>query len=76
MSERIKDGGPAFPEAIAIGPAGDVYPGFMGMTLRDYFAAAALTGLLAHASGEIPDIAPSKAYILADAMLAAREAKP
>lgn len=35
---RAENGGPAFPGAIAIGPAGDVYPGFPGMTLRDWFA--------------------------------------
>jgi len=72
MSER--DGGPAFPEAIAVGPAGDVYPGFSGMSLRDWFAGHALAGLLAHASGEAPESAPRKAYQLADAMLAVRAA--
>lgn len=44
-----------------------------GMTLRDYFAGQALTGLLAHASGEDPGKSPSMAYKLADAMLAERE---
>lgn len=46
---KIDDGGAAFPEAIAIGPAGDVYPGMPGMSRRDYFAAAALTGVIASA---------------------------
>ena len=72
MSER--DGGPAFPGPTAIGPAGDVYPGFSGMSLRDWFAGHALAGLLAHASGEAPESAPRKAYQLADAMLAVRAA--
>ena len=44
-----------------------------GMSLRDYFAGQALTGLLAHASGEAPESSPSMAYKLADAMLAERE---
>ena len=44
-----------------------------GMSLRDYFAGQALTGLLAHASGEDPGKSPSMAYKLADAMLAERE---
>ncbi len=44
-----------------------------GMPLRDYFAGQALTGLLAHASGEAPESSPSMAYKLADAMLAERE---
>ena len=43
--------------------------------LRDEFAMAALTGLLAHASGEDPHNAPAMAYALADAMLAARKEK-
>lgn len=41
---QIKDGGPAFPEAIAVGPTGNVYPGYSGMTLRDWFAGQALAG--------------------------------
>lgn len=43
----INDGGPAFPEAIAIGPSGDIYPGMGGMALRDWFAGQALAGMLA-----------------------------
>lgn len=41
---EINDGGPAFPEV-----PGDCngYEGKSGMTLRDYFAGKALTGLLA-----------------------------
>ena len=38
MRDTIETGGPAFPFNY----------GQQGMTLRDYFAAAALTGLLAH----------------------------
>jgi hypothetical protein len=42
------------------------------MTLRDYFAAAALTGLLANRLGRYSDMAED-AYKYADAMLAERE---
>lgn len=49
-----------------------------GMTLRDYFAAAALTGILARGStpNTIPagrDTRAKTAYAWADAMMAARE---
>jgi hypothetical protein len=68
------DGGPAFPVTAEQSPSGAfAYP---GMTLRDYFAAAALQGLLASSSvGDAlaePDYAKA-AYIQADAMLAERE---
>jgi hypothetical protein len=45
MSAFIDDGGPAFPNNDAHGC------GYTGMTLRDYFAGQALTGILA-ASGD------------------------
>lgn len=79
MSEH--DGGPAFPEAIAVGPAGDVYPGFSGMTLRDWFAGQALIAISRLWKGNIGDFDNESAdrtalaaYRLADAMLAARAA--
>lgn len=85
MSEN-RDGGPAFPTAMTAttnNPVGDGrtlqthYGSQAGMTLRDYFAAAALTGSLAasHTDAE-PDEFARVAYILADEMLKAREAKP
>ena len=43
-----------------------------GMTLRDYFAAAALTGMRAHPANERPEHASKWAYEVADAMLIAR----
>jgi hypothetical protein len=47
---------------------------FTGMTLRDYFAAKAMQGILADpTTPEIMDIA-NAAYEVADAMLKAREA--
>ena len=78
MAEKINDGGPAFP---TFENAGDPrQTGFMtrpGMTLRDWFAAAALTGLCANPADEtgMSKIAPW-CYEVADAMLAAREPKP
>ena len=45
---------------------------FQGMTLRDYFAAKAMQGLIDN-DGLFSEI-PTQAYALADAMLKAREA--
>jgi hypothetical protein len=71
MSE-IKDGGPAFPVPE---------PGLeCGMTLRDYFAAKAMQGLIAasHDSDGVVDYndmaVACSAYAMADAMLRARGA--
>jgi hypothetical protein len=72
------DGGAAFPvppDRIDRFPDGDVrwtcaHP---GMTLRDYFAAAALSGLLANSSWELGWRETSQhAYECADEMLAER----
>jgi hypothetical protein len=75
MSE-IKTGGPAFP-LQSIGP--EFPPGYTGMTLRDYFAAKAMQGLLAQsmgtALGSDPYFAAEYAYAMADAMIKSREAK-
>ena len=62
----MNTGGPAFPTGTA----------FQGMTLRDYFAAKAMQAMIA--SPHMPsafDMQPvaEKAYIIADAMLKARE---
>lgn len=78
-SERVNDGGPAFPMYHAEG--GVVNINEPGMSLRDWFAGQALMGLIAY-SGEAGDHAleaPDKldvtdmAYEYADAMLKARE---
>ncbi len=61
-----RDGGPAFASG-----GSNQQP---GMSIRDYFAAAALTGLLANAS-EVNDELAAEAFTAADAMLAARERK-
>lgn len=65
---QINDGGPAFPSETE-----------WGVTLRDYFAAAALQGNLAvgcYEGKDAWDKAAKDAYRLADAMLKAREDKP
>jgi hypothetical protein len=70
---KIEDGGQAFPRG---GYEGEIYHGESvdGMTLRDYFAAKALQGLLA---GDMAlPLSPGQycesAYKYADAMIAAR----
>ena len=67
----IDDGGPAFP---VIGNEGEPSPGD-GMTLRDYFAAKALSAMdlqivIANPAAEMM---ARSAYVVADAMLAARK---
>lgn len=57
-------GGQAFPKTLGE---------YNGMTLRDYFAAKAMQGLLAN-SGELrPEYTSEYAYKIADAMIAARD---
>jgi hypothetical protein len=66
-------GGPAFPTTK------NVSSYFHGMTLRDYFAAKAMQGLLAQSDGTAPssdlDFGAEYAYKMADAMLKARNAE-
>lgn len=85
MNQPINDGGPAFPTGPTTGtmkprPDGELvvthYGMERGVTLRDYFAAAALQGLMAYGSPSCRDSDAKQAYRLADAMLKAREAKP
>lgn len=72
MSER-NDGGPAFPTEQGHTPEGlwnQTYD--PGMTLRDYFAAKAMQGVLSrgiYSANQASDLA----YWYADAMLKARE---
>ena len=70
MSVPINDGGPAYPT-----PAGIQHND--GMTIRDYFAAAALKGQahrFAHPH-EHRELLAQDCYDIADAMLKARETK-
>lgn len=76
MSAPINDGGPAFPVAM-----NEISGAYCGMTLRDWFAGQALTGILL-APGQLgveaqndPEKAAAWSYVQADAMLAARERK-
>lgn len=61
------DGGPAFPV-----PNDANVNGQEGMTLRDYFAAKAMQGLITNPKN-VGRAGASLAYQMADAMLAARE---
>ena len=92
MSEPINGGGPAFPTAATATthgfyqdgqPCMTHYGSRSGITVRDYFAAAALQGNLASQSIDVGyydgldgwNKAAKDAYQAADAMLKAREAK-
>lgn len=76
MSRLGDNGGPAFP--IVHGH----FVESLGLSLRDYFAAKALQGILAFSGDGFtavtgsPEQFSKAAYTYADAMLAAREAKP
>lgn len=60
------NGGPAFPYKVSLKS---------GMTLRDYFAAKAMQGMLSHHAEYIGNVEQlsKDAYAAADAMLAERE---
>jgi hypothetical protein len=75
MSTPINDGGPAFPVPPTYHSNGQVEYGTLGMSLRDWFAGQALTGLLADGKGQhtAEKWAPHIAYRIADAMLEARK---
>ena len=68
----IKNGGPAFPNNVFI-----PHP---GMTLRDYFATAAMQALITgperkafHYDHDLNEAICDRAYIIADTMLESRE---
>jgi hypothetical protein len=64
-------GGPAFPQH-GFDPVTERFTSQGGMTLRDYFAAKAMQGMLYE--GLEPDLTAQEAYKIADAMLKARQA--
>ena len=70
----MSTGGPAFPQH-GFDTVAERFTSQGGMTLRDYFAAQAVQGLLASPvqpqSGA--DMYAQDAYVIADAMLEARE---
>ena len=71
---RNNTGGPAFPRPFS----GTTQYEQEGMSLRDYFAAKALTGMLGSRNPNTPRFHPKDdaayVYAVADAMLKAREA--
>ncbi len=72
----LNDGGPAFPAAALTGKYHETVQAWSGgMTLRDYFAAAALTGIfVTDPHNEFgAKTAATMAYQYADAMLAERD---
>lgn len=75
---KINDGGPAFPN-VPEGAGSRWADWDMGMTLRDFFAAKAMQATLSSIT-EFPDETwrigvALDAYLMADAMLAARGAQ-
>jgi hypothetical protein len=70
----MKDGGRAFPHSYEVMPDKETHT-HHGMTMRDYFAAKAMQGMLANdiecGPEQVPIIVAS-AYILADAMIQER----
>jgi len=79
-----KDGGSAFPMPPFNCPNGDTDWGNSGMSLRDWFAGQALTGMLPTIKANSEDtlihtsipMAARFSYAIADAMLKARAALP
>ena len=79
---KREDGGSAFPIPLDDRPG--AYETHPGMTLRDWFAGKALSGILAESFGCDPNAgipppwqpehAAERAYRMADAMLKARDA--
>lgn len=70
------EGGYAFPKA-GLDPWGQAKVVHAGMTLRDYFAARAMQSMLSTGDYDVTckSTLSEDAYAVADAMLAAREAK-
>jgi len=75
MTDKINDGGPAFPTEP------NTQPGFylhQGMSLRDHFASHIACGMAAFSGTSGISFGPrdiaGRAYEVADAMLAARKA--
>jgi hypothetical protein len=71
---------PAFPVPSYVNSDGETHDvEFKGMTLRDYFAAHAMQGMMAMPLPDMEDDAPKflakTAYGIADAMLKARDAQ-
>lgn len=72
MKNQINDGGPAFPVVFEHEEA---TAECHGMSLRDYFAAAIMQGLMASQCEVTDDPYPIYAYKIADAMLKVRDSQ-
>lgn len=71
---KTNDGGQAFPRTWTAGSNGEYWPDSeSGMSLRDWFAGQALTGLIHKDVEADPRRIAKGAYIIADAMLAERQ---
>jgi hypothetical protein len=74
MNTSINDGGPAFPHHETTS-TGEPYHDHLGMTLRDWFAGQALPAIILASQGVnhvTRNDVVGEAYLVADAMLAAR----
>ena len=67
--KQKNDGGPAFPNSVPL----DFQWAENGMTLRDYFAAKALQGLVAREGHLYLKEKAKQAWALADAMIETRD---
>ena len=80
MSEKINDGGPAFPSDMMLTKGVVSAKPYNGMSLRDWFAGQALAGLIAgyYANPDSGGLGSEEfarlVYRQADAMLSAQEA--
>lgn len=70
MKEEYKNI-PAFPENVH--PADNSFSAFRGMTLRDYFAGQALSGMSQLARDDDPDRLAHYCFVIADAMMQERD---
>lgn len=81
---RKPDGGPAFPRLDRLEVDGARWEAFKataadGMSLRDWFAGLAMNHMLEWADVRYPasfNVIATKAYLVADAMIVARDATP
>ncbi len=62
---KIDDGGPAFPVLQETD--------YLGISLRDYFAAKAMQGMMSNSWNNNYDDWAKHAYVMADSMLKARQ---
>ena len=76
---KIDDGGPAFPCDVQVEDnSGSHYEEHYGLTMRDWFAGQALASMTAapdYSKGPCNQAIADRAYLIADAMLSARNKK-